>query len=229
MEVNDIYARTEIVLGKEKLEKIKNSNICICGIGGVGSYALEALVRIGVLHITIIDKDTVDITNINRQIIATVDNVGNSKVEEAKKRINSINPQIDVIAIRDAINKENIARYITNKFDYVVDAIDDVEAKIALIKRCKEIDVPVISSMGTANKLDPLKLKVTDISKTEVCPLAKVVRKRLRQEGINKVKVVYSTEQAVQTNTNILGSVSYVPSVAGLVIVSEVVKDITSK
>lgn len=226
MELNDIYSRTEIVLGKDNLEKIKNANICICGIGGVGSYTLEALARIGVLNLTIIDKDIIDITNINRQIIATVENVGNPKVEEAKKRTYSINPEINVLAIQDAINNENISEYITEKFDYVIDAIDDVEAKIAIIKRCKEINVRVISSMGTANKLDPLKLKVTDISKTEMCPLAKVVRKRLRQEGIDKVKVVYSTEQAVKTNTNVLGSVSYVPSVAGLIIAWKIVDDI---
>lgn len=229
MEINNIYSRTEIVLGKEKLEKIKDSNICICGIGGVGSYSLEALARVGVLNITIIDKDIVDITNINRQIIATVDNVGKSKVEESKKRIKNINPAINVKAIQDTVNDSNINKYITTQFDYVIDAIDDVEAKISLIKRCKEINIPIISSMGTANKLDPLKLKVTDISKTEMCPLAKIVRKRLRMEGINKVKVVYSTEQAIETNTKILGSVSYVPSVAGLIIASEVVKDITTK
>lgn len=226
MELHDIYSRTEIVLGKEKLEKIKKSNICICGIGGVGSYTLEALARIGVSNITIIDKDIVDVTNINRQIIATVENVGNPKVEEAKKRIHSINPEINVNAIQDTINKENINNYITEKLDYVVDAVDDVEAKISIIKRCKEINVKVISSMGTANKLDPLKLKATDISKTEMCPLAKVVRKRLRQEGIDKVKVVYSTEQAIKTNTNILGSVPYVPSAAGLIIASCIVNDL---
>ena len=226
MELNDIYSRTESVLGAEKLNRIKKSNICICGIGGVGSYTLEALARMGVSQLTIIDKDIVDITNINRQIIANVENVGNPKVEEAKKRIHSINPGINVFAIQDTINNENINKYITEKFDYVVDAIDDVEAKISLIKRCKEINVPIISSMGTANKLDPLKLKVTDISKTEMCPLAKIVRKKLRQEGIDKVKVVYSTEQAVKTNTNILGSVSYVPSVAGLIIASEIINDI---
>lgn len=228
MELNKIYSRTEIVLGKDNLEKIKNANICICGIGGVGSYTLEALARIGVSNLTIIDKDIVDITNINRQIIANVENVGNTKVEEAKKRVNAINPKINVYTIHDAINNDNINEYITDEYDYVVDAIDDVEAKIAIIKRCKAINVKIISSMGTANKLDPLKLKVTDISKTEMCPLAKVVRKRLRQEGIDKLKVVYSTEQAVKTSANVLGSVSYVPSVAGLVIASEIVKDITN-
>lgn len=228
MELNNIYSRTEIVLGKDNIEKIKKANVCICGIGGVGSYALEALARIGIGNITIIDKDVVDITNINRQIIATVENVGKPKVEEARKRITSINPNIIVKPIQTNINKENINEYITSKFDYVIDAIDDTEAKIALVKKCKEIGVQIISSMGTANKLDPLKLKVTDISKTEMCPLAKVIRKKLRQEGINKVKVVYSTEQAIETNTNILGSVPYVPSVAGLIIASEVVKDITS-
>lgn len=227
MELENIYSRTEIVLGNQAIEKLKNANVCICGIGGVGSYALEALARIGIGNITIIDKDIVDVTNINRQIIATVDTVGNSKVDVALKRINSINPDINVHPIQVFVDENNVNEYITDKFDYVIDAIDSVDSKVALIKRCKEINVPVISSMGTANKLDPLKLKVTDISKTEMCPLAKIVRKRLRAEGIEKVKVVYSTEEAVKTNTNILGSVSYVPSVAGLIIASEVVKDMT--
>ena len=229
MDLEKIYDRTEIVLGKEKLEILKKSHVVICGIGGVGSYTLEALARIGVGHITVVDKDVVDITNINRQIIATVDNVGNSKVEVAKKRVSLINPAIKVEAVKEFIDESNIPMYITKDVDYVVDAIDSTESKIALIKYCKEQDIKIISSMGTANKLDPLKLTVTDISKTEMCPLAKIVRKRLKEEGITKVKVVYSTEPAIKTNTTILGSVSFVPSVAGLIIASEVVKDLTNK
>lgn len=221
-----IYQRTELVIGKLNLEKLKGSKICICGIGGVGSYVLEAIARIGVGSITIIDKDNVDMTNINRQLIATVDNVGNSKVEEAKKRINSINPTIQVTAIKDFIDTNNVEKYITVDYDYVVDAIDSVESKIAIIKTCKKNNIKIISSMGMANRLEPLKIKIADISKTEVCPLAKVVRKRLKEEGIQKVKVVFSTEIAVKPGGAQLGSVSFVPSVAGLIIASEVVKDI---
>lgn len=224
--MDSIYQRTELVIGKDNLEKLKNSNVCICGIGGVGSYVLEALARIGIGKITIIDRDNVDITNINRQLIATVDNVGNSKVEEAKKRINSINPQIQVTAIKNFIESNNVKKHITSDFDYVIDAIDSIESKIAIIKTCKQNNIRVISSMGMANRLDPLKLKIADISKTEVCPLAKVVRKKLREERIQKVKVVFSTEVAIKPDGRQLGSVSYVPATAGLVIASEVVKDI---
>ena len=226
MDLEKIYDRTEIVLGKEKLEILKKSHVVICGIGGVGSYTLEALARIGVGHIIVVDKDVVDVTNINRQIIATVDNVGNSKVEVAKKRVSLINPSIKVDTVKEFIDENNIPTYITKDVDYVVDAIDSVESKIALIKYCKKENIKIISSMGTANKIDPLKLTVTDISKTEMCPLAKIVRKRLKDEGITKVKVVYSTEPAVKTNTITLGSVSFVPSVAGLIIAAEVVKDL---
>ena len=228
MDLDKIYDRTEIVLGKEKLEALKKSHVVICGIGGVGSYTLEALARIGVGHITVVDKDTVDVTNINRQIIATVDNVGNSKVEVAKKRVSLINPNIKVDTVKEFIDETNIPTYITKDVDYVIDAIDSTESKIALIKYCKKENIQIISSMGTANKLDPLKLTVTDISKTEMCPLAKIVRKRLKEEGITKVKVVYSTEATIKTNGAILGSVSFVPSVAGLIIASEVVKDLTN-
>lgn len=226
--MEDIYQRTEILIGNENMQKIKNAKVCICGIGGVGSYTLEALARIGVGDIMIVDNDNVDITNINRQIIATVDNVGNSKVEEAKKRINKINPEVKINAIQTYISKDNINEYITPDLDYVVDAIDSIEAKIALIKRCKELNIKVISSMGMANKLDPLKIKVADISKTEVCPLARVIRKKLKEEKIKKVKTVFSTETAIKTDSKVLGSVSFVPSAAGIIIASEVVKDLIS-
>ena len=226
--MEEIYNRTRLVIGEEKLQRIKNANVCVCGIGGVGSYTLEALARIGVGRITIIDKDDVDITNINRQLIATVDNVGKAKVDEAKKRITSINPSIKVTAIKDNIDSLNVDKYITQNLDYVVDAIDSVNSKIALIKACKAKNIKIISSMGMANRLEPLQIKVTDISKTEVCPLAKVVRRKLKDEGIQKVKVVFSTENAIKTGAKELGSVSFVPSTAGLVIASEVIKDIIS-
>ena len=224
--MEEIYNRTKLVIGDENFKKIKNSNICICGIGGVGSYVLEALARAGVGRITIIDKDDVDVTNINRQLIATVDNVGKAKVEEAKKRIISINPNIQVMAIKDNIDSSNVSNYITQDLDYVVDAIDSVESKIAIIKECKKKNIKIISSMGMANRLEPLQIKVADISKTEVCPLAKIVRKKLKEQGIQKVKVVFSTETAIKTASKELGSVSFVPSTAGLIIASEVVKDI---
>ena len=227
--MDGIYQRTELIIGKENLEKLKNSKVCICGIGGVGSYVLEALARVGVGNITIIDKDNVDITNINRQLIATVDNVGNPKVTEATKRINSINPQIKVTSIKDFIDSSNVEEYITVDYDFVIDAIDSVESKIAIIKNCKKNDIKIISSMGMANRLDPLKIKVADISKTEICPLAKVVRKRLKEEEINNVKVVFSTENAIKTQGKELGSISFVPSTAGLIIASEVVKDIINE
>lgn len=224
--MDEIYKRTELVIGKTNLEKIKKLNVCICGIGGVGSYALEALARVGIGKITIIDNDNIDITNVNRQLIATVDNVGNSKVEEAKKRINSINPEIQVIAIKDYIDCDNVEKYILTDYDYIIDAIDSVNSKIAIIKRCKKNNIRIISSMGMANRLDPLKLKIADISKTEVCPLAKVVRKLLKQEKIENLKVVFSTETPIKSKERQLGSMAYVPATAGLVIASEVIKDI---
>ena len=224
--MDKIYERTELVIGKENLDKLKKSKVCICGIGGVGSYVLEAIARTGVGEITIIDNDIVDITNINRQLIATVENVGKAKVEEAKKRINHINPQVKVNSIKEFIDETNVNNYITTYYDYVIDAIDSVDSKIAIIRTCKQKGIKIISSMGMANRLEPLKIKIADISKTEICPLAKVVRKRLRQENINNVKVVFSTENAVKTETGKLGSMSYVPSVAGLIIASEVVKDL---
>ena len=227
--MDNIYQRTELVIGKKNLEKLKKTKVCICGIGGVGSYVLEALARVGVGSITIIDKDNIDITNLNRQIIATMGNVGNPKVTEAKKRITSINPEINITAIQDFIDSNNVEQYIAKDYDYVIDAIDSVESKIAIIKTCKQKGVKIISSMGMANRLDPLRIKITDISKTEVCPLAKVVRKRLKEEKIEKVKVVFSTENAIKTEGKLLGSVSYVPATAGLVIASEVVKDIINK
>ena len=224
--MSSIHQRTELVIGKENLDLLSKSNVCICGVGGVGSYVLEALTRMGISKITIIDKDNVDITNINRQLIATMQNVGKSKVEEAKKRVNSINPLIQVTVINDFIDVGNVERYITKDYDYVIDCIDSVESKIAIIKTCKKNNIKIISSMGTANRLEPLKLRVSDISKTEMCPLAKIVRKKLKQEGIHNVKVIFSVEEAIKPQDGKLGSVSFVPGTAGLIIASEVVKDI---
>lgn len=224
-----MYNRTEMLLGKSSVDKLKKANICICGVGGVGSYALEAICRLGVNSITVIDKDKVDPTNINRQLVASWYTVGMEKAEVAKVHIETISPRTKVNAVVDYIDSVNVERYITKDFDYVIDAIDSISSKIAIIKRCKELGVPVISSMGMANKLEPLKIKVADISKTSVCPLARIIRKRLKELNIDKVKVVYSEEEPIKNRDGILGSVPYVPSVAGLVIASEVVKDITNE
>ena len=231
---DEIYQRTEILLGKENVEKLKDKHVLICGIVGVGSFALEALARIGVGNITIVDKDTVDITNINRQIIATLDTVGKKKVEVAQKRINNINKKILVNAIYENINKDNIEEiFDMADYDYVLDCVDNIEAKIAIILEANKRNIKCISSMGMANKLEPLKIEVTDIYKTNTCPLAKKIRKILKAEGIKKQKVVYSTElpkkkteEEKKIYQNTLGSVSFVPSVGGLIMASEVVKDI---
>lgn len=231
MDINydDIYQRTEILIGKEDLEKLKNSKVCICGIGGVGSFVMEALARIGIGNITIIDKDKVDVTNINRQIIATVDSVNKDKVECGKERIESINPNIKVQVIKDFIDCNNVENYLSKDFHYVIDAIDSINSKVAVIKYCKEQNINIISCMGMGNKLNPLMIKVSDIYKTSVCPLAKIMRKKLKEQKIQKLKVVYSEECPIKSDANILGSISFVPSVAGLVIASEVVKDIIRK
>jgi tRNA A37 threonylcarbamoyladenosine dehydratase len=221
------YDRTEILIGKENIEKLKNLHVAVFGVGGVGSYAVEALVRAGVGKITIVDADNVDETNINRQLLATVDVVGEAKVDVLEKRILSINPKIKVHKICDFYSAENREKFFENSYDYVVDAIDSIASKIDLIKYCYDNNIKIISSMGTANKLEPLKLKVTDINKTIVCPLAKIIRKKAKEFGIKKLKVVYSEELPIKNeNTNILGSISFVPSVAGLIIASEVVRDI---
>lgn len=228
MDTNSIYDRTKLVIGEESLEKIKKTKVVICGIGGVGSYAMEALARIGIGNITIIDKDKVNITNINRQIIADTKTIGLVKVLVAKERINNINPQIEVKAIEDYIDNSNLEKYLSNA-DYIIDAIDSVESKLMLISYAKENNIQIISSMGMANKLNPMDIKVGDIEKTEMCSLAKIIRKKLKEINISKVKVVYSTESPIKNKKGVLGSVSFVPSVAGLIIASEVVKDIIKK
>lgn len=226
IDITPMFDRTSILLGEQAVEKLKNANVCICGLGGVGSYVLEAIARIGVGKITVIDKDVVDASNINRQLVASWYTVGMEKTEVAKVHIETVNPKAQVNAITDYIDTVNIEKYITEEFDYVIDAIDSIASKIAIIKRCKELNIPVISCMGMGNKVEPLRIKVADISKTQVCPLARIIRKRLKELNISDVLVVYSEEEPIKNNQNILGSVPYVPSVAGLVIASEVVKKI---
>ena len=225
------FSRTELLIGKENLEKLKNSKVAIFGIGGVGSFVLEALARAGIGNFILVDKDNVDLSNLNRQIIATRKTVGKPKVEVAKERILEINPNAEVEIYKEFFMPETEG-ILDSTISYVVDAIDTVTAKIELVKRAHELNIPIISSMGTGNKLDPTKFEVSDIYKTSVCPLAKVMRKELKARKIKKLKVVYSKELPIKVARNeevikqIPGSISFVPSVAGLIIAGEVIKDI---
>ena len=226
---DELYSRTQIIYGDERIKKIKDTSVIICGIGGVGSYVLEALARLGIENLCIIDKDIIDKTNKNRQIIALDSTIGMNKVDVAKKRCIDINKKINIVAIKEDINESNIFSILSNleiKYDYIVDCVDNVNAKIAIIEYANNYNIKCISSMGFANKVDPLKIRVDDIYKTSVCPLAKAVRGLLRKKYIRSQKVVYSTELPIKTNSNNLGSVSFVPSVAGLVIASEIANDI---
>lgn len=220
------FARTELLIGKENLQRLQKAKIAVIGIGGVGGYVTEGLVRAGIGNITIVDHDKIAESNINRQIIATTKNIGKYKVEEMQKRIVEINPAIHIQAI-NAFYDEN-SQILDTTYDYVVDAIDTVSSKIAIIKKCKEFNVPVISCMGTGNKLEPNQFKIADISKTKVCPLAKVMRKELKKLGIDKVKVLYSEEEPLKKQERGISpaSISFVPSVAGLLICAEVVKEL---
>lgn len=235
------FLRTEMLLGNEAMEKLQNSHVAVFGVGGVGGYVVEALARSGVKSFDLIDNDTVALSNINRQIIATHSSVGKYKVDVMKERILDINPNALVTVHKCFFLPENSGDFDFSKYAYIVDAIDTVTAKLELIVRAKEANVPIISSMGTGNKLDPTKLEVTDIYKTEVCPLARVMRNELKKRGIKKLKVVYSKEQPIKvkkkendqiTSENVgrikdvPGSVAFVPSVAGLIIAGQVIGDI---
>jgi len=229
--MNNQFQRTEILIGTENLNKLKNQTIAIFGIGGVGSYIAEALARVGIGNLILIDNDLIDITNLNRQIHATHETIGKPKVEEMKKRIQAINPEAKVQAIQEFVTEKNIQEILNEKVDYIIDAIDTVKSKLEIINFAKQKNIPIISSMGTANKLDPTKLEVTDIYKTTNCPLAKIMRKELRKREISNLKIVYSTEQPKpshqnQDGTQTLGSISFVPSTAGLIIAAEVVREI---
>lgn len=222
--------RTKLLIGEEATKKLENSKVAVYGIGGVGSFAVEALARAGIGHLVLIDNDVISITNLNRQIHANHNTIGQKKVEVMKQRILDINPN----AIVETYTPENNEIYgrseadiINNSFDYVIDCVDTVKTKLLLIEKAKNEEVPIISCMGTGNKLEPTMLEVADIYKTSVCPLAKVMRKELKKRNINKLKVVYSKEEPkpVQQDKTI-GSISFVPSTAGLIAASEVIKDI---
>ena len=221
------FTRTETLIGKDALTKLANSHIAVFGIGGVGGYVVEALARAGVGNIDIIDNDDINITNINRQIIALNSTIGKSKVEVAKERILDINPRVNVVTHKNFFSPETSKEFDFSKYDYVVDAIDSVTGKIELILKSQEAKTPIISCMGTGNKLHPEMFEITDIYKTSVCPLAKVMRTELKKRGVKKLKVLYSKETPIkQTGQRIPASISFVPPVAGLIIAGEVIRDL---
>lgn len=246
------FSRTELLIGKESLEKLKNSTVVIFGLGGVGSFTFEALVRSGIGHLILIDDDTVCLTNLNRQIHATFDTIGKPKVELLKERAAKINPKCKVDIHQTFVKEDNISEIIPVDADYVVDAIDTVSSKIALVLWCKEHNIDIISCMGTGNKLDPTQFRIVDIYDTKICPLAKVMRYELRKREVKNLKVLYSEEVPMRpkldevitckegcvcTNGSkkctakrqIPGSISFVPPVAGMIIGGEVIKDIIAK
>lgn len=244
----DRFSRTQLVFGKEAMDRLKGSRVAVFGVGGVGGYTVEALARSGVGAIDIIDDDKVCLTNINRQIIATGKTVGKYKVDVAKERIEEINPDCKVTSFRTFYMPETADQFDFTQYDYVVDAIDTVTGKIALIENAKKAGTPIISSMGAGNKVDPTAFEVADIYKTSVCPLARVMRYELKRRGIKKLKVVYSKEKPIPPiddedpngengclsmadkvagKRQVPGSTAFVPSVAGLIIAGEVIKDIT--
>ena len=227
--MNDLYQRTQSLIGIEAIEKLKKSHVAVFGLGGVGGHTVEALARAGVGKLTLIDNDTVNESNLNRQIIALHSTVGLKKTDAFRNRIKDINPDA-VVYTRDIFFLPETKNEIDfSVFDCVVDAIDTVSGKIAIIEKCKEADIPVISSMGTGNKLDPTAFKIADISKTSTCPLARVMRYELKKRGIKNVKVLYSAEEPVIHGNRTPASISFVPSVAGLIIAGEVIKDIIKK
>lgn len=230
------FSRTELLLGKDAMEKLNKSHVAVFGIGGVGGYTAEALARTGVGRLTLIDNDTVSLTNVNRQIIAVHSTIGQYKVDVAEKRFKDINPDIIIETHKTFFTPENSDEFDFSQFDYVVDAIDTVSGKIEIAVRCSNAEIPLISSMGAGNKLDPTAFEVSDIYKTSVCPLARVMRRELKKRNIRQLKVVYSkekpvtpageTDEQVQGKRQIPGSTAFVPSVAGLIIAGEVIKDL---
>ena len=231
------FSRTELLIGEEGIEKINKAKVAIFGIGGVGSFAVEGLVRAGVQNFILVDNDKISITNLNRQIHATTKTIGKYKVDVMKERILEINPNASIEIFKEFYVSNLEANIIDNSINYIVDAIDTVTGKIELVMQAEKLNIPIISAMGSGNKLDPTKFEVTDIYKTSICPLAKVMRKELRARGIKKLKVVYSKEEPIKPyegiekpiKKQVPGSISFVPSVVGMIIASEVVKDLVAK
>ena len=244
------FSRTELLIGKEGIEKLNKAKVAIFGLGGVGSFVVEGLVRAGVQNFVLVDDDKICLTNLNRQIIATRKTVGKYKVEVARDRILEINPNANVEIFQEFYMPGSNSNILTEDLTYVVDCIDTVTAKIELVVNCKKLGIPIISAMGTGNKLDPSRFEITDIYKTSICPLAKVMRKELRKRNIESLKVIYSKEEPIKPDDNsessckkncicppgtarkctirnqVPGSISFVPSVAGLMIAGEIVREI---
>lgn len=223
-----IHARTEKLIGLDALEKLKGSKVLVVGAGGVGGYVVEALARSGVGFLTVVDKDVVDESNINRQIIALASTVGRPKTAVIKERIADINPEIKVNALDLFVTPENVDGLNVNEFDYVVDAVDFIPAKVALVAASKSVGVPVISAMGAGNKLDPTRIRVCDVEKTDVCPLARVMRREARKHNLGHFKVAYSDELPVIAD-RVPASYACVPATMGLIIAAEVIKDLIGK
>ncbi|MBO7385252.1 MAG: tRNA threonylcarbamoyladenosine dehydratase [Clostridia bacterium] len=223
--------RTEMILGAQSMAALKSARVAVFGLGGVGSYAAEALVRAGVGHISLLDGDVYELSNLNRQLYATTDTLGRPKAEAARERALSINPECDVKALSLFYSQENADSVDLSAFDYVADCIDTVKSKLLIIERSVQAGVPVISCMGTGNKLHPEMLKIGDISETSVCPLARVMRRETRRMGIEHLKVLYSTETPLTPagGGRTPGSVSFVPSCAGLMIAGQIVRDIIGR
>lgn len=225
----DRFQRTRMLIGDEAVQALGRAKVLVFGVGGVGGYVCDALARAGVGRIDVVDKDVVDITNINRQIIATTDTIGMPKVDVCRARLQAINPAVECEARKCFYLPETSDSFDFKKYDYIVDAVDNVTAKIDIICKAKEAETPMISSMGTGNKLDPTAFRIADIEKTKVCPLAKVVRKELRNRGVRGVKVLYSEEEPLKSGNRTPASISFVPSCAGLIIAGEVIKDLIKK
>lgn len=225
----NFLSRTELLIGKEAIGKLKQSTVAIFGIGGVGSFTTEALARSGIGNLVLIDYDKINESNINRQIHATSKTIGFYKVDVMKERLKDINPEIKVQTYKKMYNEDTKEELISNNYDYVVDAIDMVPSKINLILNCIDRGIPIISSMGAGNKLDPTGFKVADIFETKMCPLARVIRNELKKHSIKSLKVVYSTEKPIKTvagYSDAIGSISFVPSAAGLILSSVVVREL---
>lgn len=236
------YSRTEFLLGKAAMKKLKNSRVAVFGLGGVGGYAVEALARSGIGALDLVDHDTVSLTNLNRQILATRDTVGLSKAQVAAQRVKAIDPEIQVTAMQTFFGPDTASQFHFADYDYVIDAIDTVTGKLALVTAAKAANTPIICAMGAGNKLDPTAFRVADIYETSVCPLARIMRKECRKRGIDKLKVVYSEEDPIpctlppddpawaelpEGRNSLPGSCAFVPSVMGLILAGEVIKDLT--
>lgn len=223
--MDEVFSRTEMLLGERRMGLLREKRVILFGVGGVGSYVCEALVRVGIGHITVVDSDVVSELNINRQLIALHSTIGKDKVEVAKERALDILPDCDFLAIKAFVTPENIADFNLEQYDYAIDAVDNVTAKIAIIENCCRFSVPLISSMGTGNKLDASRFQIADIYKTSVCPLARVMRNELKKRRIKKQKVLFSTETPC-SSARPPASISFVPSVAGLLIAGEAVREL---